>query len=58
MKEYSLYLNDYEKVEIMNEKTVYYIGNRTSKPPPRGDDNQGNYLWDKHDHIGFRYELI
>ena len=58
MKEYSLYLNDYEKEEIVNEKSIYYIGNRMAKHDPRGDDSQGNYLWEKHDHLGFRYELI
>ena len=37
---------------------MYYVGRRNTKLPPKGDDSQGNYLWDKHDHLGFRYELI
>lgn len=46
-------------MEIINEKEVYYIGlkNKTTGGGNE-DDLEGNYLWNKHDHIGFRYELI
>ena len=58
MKEHSLFINEYERAEILNEKSVYYVGRRSVKMMPNGDDPQGNLIWDKHDHVGFRYEVI
>lgn len=45
-------------MEIINEKAVYYIGLKNKTNTTTEDDLEGNYMWSKHDHIGFRYELI
>lgn len=59
-------ITDYEKGEILDFKTVYFLGKQDVKkikgnplyPYNFGyDDEQGDYKVVMHDHIGFRYEV-
>lgn len=48
-------LSQHQKIELINEKTVYYIGVGAD---PGEDDLEGSYLWRKHEQVGYRYELL
>jgi dual specificity tyrosine-phosphorylation-regulated kinase 2/3/4 len=56
----------YERVEIQQYSTVYFVGDRARKIhaieglPNNGgyDDANSRYLAKKHDHIGYRYEIM
>ena len=62
---YSKYLSDYEKVEINEFETIYYINSKKVKSNTvKGVDNYGfdnqaqEYLCESGDHIGYRYEIM
>ena len=48
-------LSENQRIELINEKTVYYIGVGSG---PGEDDLEGRYLWHKHEQVGYRYELL
>jgi hypothetical protein len=39
-------------MELMNEKTVYYVGLSTGAGE---DDLVGRYIWRQHEQVGYRY---
>jgi len=49
-------LTDFEKGEILDYETIYFIGKRCKTRV--FDDNKGNYIVRVGDHIGYRYEII
>ncbi|ETW85630.1 hypothetical protein HETIRDRAFT_379660 [Heterobasidion irregulare TC 32-1] len=60
-------LSDYERKEILNFPSVYYIGANSEKKPAHPDkptnnfgydDERGDYLIVNHDHLAYRYEVI
>jgi dual specificity tyrosine-phosphorylation-regulated kinase 2/3/4 len=59
-------LNDYEQSEILDYKTIYFIGNTNKKlegskqkSPNNGyDDSRGDYKVIVNDHISYRYEIL
>jgi dual specificity tyrosine-phosphorylation-regulated kinase 2/3/4 len=67
MMHLSKYLLDYEKTEILEYDTVYFInllerkGNKLTTPdgPENGgfDNDKGEYICDVHDHIAYRFEI-
>ncbi|CDO74724.1 hypothetical protein BN946_scf184593.g6 [Trametes cinnabarina] len=61
------WLSEYERKEILECDNVYYIGARSDKHMATldnstnnygYDDERGDYLVVKHDHLAFRYEVI
>ena len=66
---FSKHLLDYEKTEILDFDTIYYInttvGAQPGKPlstpdgPENGgfDNDKGEYICDGKDHISYRYEI-
>lgn len=63
----AVYLSEYERKEILDYPSVYCIGaNSEKKPATLGnptnnygyDDERGDYLVVKHDHLAYRYEVI
>lgn len=65
----SKHLNEYEKPEILDYETIYYLNCQESKSSrvvsPDGTDNfgfdndKGEYIFcEVHDHIAYRYEVI
>ena len=48
-------LSENQKMELINEKTVYYVGIGAISGE---DDEDGTYLWKKHEQLGYRYELL
>ena len=61
------YLSDYERKEILDYPSVYYIGDNSLKnqalldSPANNhgyDDERGDYLVVYHDHLAYRYEVI
>lgn len=67
MMQLSKYLLDYEKTEILEYDTVYFInllerkGSKLMTPdgPENGgfDNDKGEYICDVHDHIAYRFEI-
>lgn len=59
-------MNDYESGEILDFKTVYYLGQSSDKikgsilktPNCGYDDEQGDYKVVLNDHICYRYQVI
>ena len=63
----AVYLSDYERKEILDYPSVYYIGARSDKKPATRDnstnnhsydDDRGDYLVVNRDHLAYRYEVI
>lgn len=63
----AVYLSDYERREIMDYPSVYYIGARSDKKPATRDNSTNNYSYDddrgdyqviNRDHLAYRYEVI
>ncbi|KAF7311678.1 CMGC/DYRK/DYRK2 protein kinase [Mycena kentingensis (nom. inval.)] len=61
------YLSEYERKEILDYPSVYYIGAKSSKKPAvlenstnnyGYDDDRGDYLVVARDHLAYRYEVI
>lgn len=61
------HLSEYERREILDYPSVYYIGTGSEKKlahPDRPtnnygyDDDRGDYLVIDHDHLGYRYEVM
>ena len=61
------YLSPYEKKEILDYQSVYFIGARSDKKraTPENttnnygyDDERGDYQVVTHDHLAFRYEVM
>ncbi|POW07477.1 hypothetical protein PSTT_08238 [Puccinia striiformis] len=64
---YKNYLSDYEKGEILGYPKIYYVGSESLKKmafedkPNQNygyDDERGDYLIVKNDHLIYRYEVI
>nr|AXF50741.1 protein kinase [Inonotus obliquus] len=60
-------LSDYERKEILDYPSIYYIGNRNEKKLATRDsssnnygydDDRGDYLVINHDHLAYRYEIV
>jgi dual specificity tyrosine-phosphorylation-regulated kinase 2/3/4 len=60
------HLSDYERQEILDYPSVYFIGTGSDKKPAHSDkpannysydDERGDYLVVDHDHLGYRYEV-
>ena len=60
------YLSEYERQEVLDYPSVYYIGAGSEKKPAHPDkptnnygydDDRGDYLVVDHDHLGYRYEV-
>ena len=66
LKHYFSQLTDYEKVEILDYKEVYFIGSNIKKISGNiqkdmnmgYDDERGDYNIVLHDHICYRYEIL
>lgn len=61
------HLTDYERQEILDYPSVYYIGAGSEKKPAHPerltnnygyDDDRGDYLIVDRDHLGYRYEVM
>ncbi|KZP29987.1 hypothetical protein FIBSPDRAFT_1038668 [Athelia psychrophila] len=61
------HLSAYERKEILDFPSVYYIGAKSKKKPATPDvttnnfgfdDERGDYLIVNHDHLSYRYEVI
>ncbi|KAG6891150.1 hypothetical protein C0992_010138 [Termitomyces sp. T32_za158] len=61
------YLSDYERKEILDYPSVYYLGAKSKKKPATldnstnnhgYDDERGDYLVVAKDHLAYRYEVI
>ncbi|KAJ7702473.1 hypothetical protein B0H17DRAFT_1327388 [Mycena rosella] len=61
------FLSEFERKEILDFPSVYYIGARSKKKAAvldnsannyGYDDDRGDYLVVNHDHLAFRYEII
>jgi dual specificity tyrosine-phosphorylation-regulated kinase 2/3/4 len=61
------HLSEYERREILDYPSVYYIGTGSEKKlahpdkPTNNygyDDDRGDYLVVDHDHLGYRYEVM
>jgi dual specificity tyrosine-phosphorylation-regulated kinase 2/3/4 len=61
------HLSDYERQEILDYPSVYYIGTGSEKKPAHPerttnnygyDDDRGDYLIVDRDHLGYRYEVM
>ncbi|KAK7043784.1 serine/threonine protein kinase, CMGC, dual-specificity [Paramarasmius palmivorus] len=61
------YLSEYERKEILDYPSVYYLGQRGKKNQATLDNSTNNYGYDddrgdyqvvNHDHLAFRYEVI
>lgn len=72
-KIFSQHLSNYEREEIKEYETVYYVNthvkkksfmNEPSENESEGkfnygyDTEDGDYLYDVHDHIQYRYEIL
>lgn len=64
--ERALQLSDYERKEILDFSSVYYVGNKKDKKPATRDvssnnygydDDRGDYLVINNDHLAYRYEI-
>lgn len=55
IQKYEQVLSENQRIELINEKTVYYVGIGTGAGE---DDLEGCYLWHKHEQVGYRYELL
>ena len=62
----ALYLSPYEKKEILDYQSVYFIGARSDKKQATPENTTNNYGYDDergdyqvvtHDHLAFRYEI-
>ncbi|PVF99135.1 hypothetical protein CPB86DRAFT_784142 [Serendipita vermifera] len=63
----AVYLSDYERKEILDYPSVYYIGARSDKKLATRDNSTNNYSYDddrgdyqviNRDHLAYRYEVI
>jgi dual specificity tyrosine-phosphorylation-regulated kinase 2/3/4 len=63
----SVYLSDYERKEILDYPSIYYIGAHSEKKPATRDNSTNNYSYDddrgdyqivNRDHLAYRYEVI
>lgn len=63
----SVHLADYERKEILDYPSVYFIGNKNDKKAATRDnstnnygydDDRGDYIINFHDHLAYRYEII
>ncbi len=61
------HLSEYERQEILDYPSVYYIGTGSEKKPAHPDkptnnygydDDRGDYLVVDRDHLGYRYEIM
>ncbi|GJJ12423.1 hypothetical protein Clacol_006665 [Clathrus columnatus] len=61
------HLSAFERQEILDYPSVYYVGQGSNKIPATPDvtannngydDERGDYLVINHDHLGYRYEII
>ena len=61
------HLSEYERQEILDYSSVYYIGAGSAKKPAHPDrstnnygydDDRGDYLVVDRDHLGYRYEVM
>ncbi|KAI0262949.1 hypothetical protein BC834DRAFT_889829 [Gloeopeniophorella convolvens] len=61
------HLSEYERQEILDFPSVYYIGTGSEKKPAHPDrptnnygydDDRGDYLVIDHDHLAYRYEVM
>eukprot|EP00043_Microstomoeca_roanoka_P008439 m.81234 g.81234 ORF g.81234 m.81234 type:complete len:643 (+) comp14240_c1_seq1:420-2348(+) len=66
LEKYSRHLTPYEQEEIMTYGQIWFVGAKAkkiqasvSKPNNNGyDDDKGRYKCIKHDHIGYRFEIM
>jgi dual specificity tyrosine-phosphorylation-regulated kinase 2/3/4 len=63
LKEYKTELTELELSEVFNYKVIYYWGmieekEARVKAHKYGDDEKGNLMLFKRDHIGYRYEIV
>ncbi|KAL1722702.1 kinase-like domain-containing protein [Schizophyllum commune] len=63
----SQHLSEYEKKEILDYPSVYYVGTRGKKKMATPENSTNNYSYDddrgdyqviNHDHLAYRYEII
>ncbi|EJD02073.1 uncharacterized protein FOMMEDRAFT_29176 [Fomitiporia mediterranea MF3/22] len=63
----SYHLSDYERKEILDYSSVYFVSSRNEKKLATRDvsannygydDDRGDYLVTNHDHLAYRYEII
>lgn len=64
---YSRYLSPFERHEISEYRKIYFVGPNCEKKPATKenpasnhgyDDERGDYLMVRHDHIQYRYEVV
>jgi dual specificity tyrosine-phosphorylation-regulated kinase 2/3/4 len=55
LQKFAPMLSEHQKIELINEKTVYYLGVGSGAGE---DDLEGRYIWRKHEQLGWRYELL
>jgi len=56
----------FEQGEILDYPQVYFVGQNAKKPRATAsqadnngfDDDRGDYVWNLHDQVGFRYEIL
>jgi dual specificity tyrosine-phosphorylation-regulated kinase 2/3/4 len=62
-----VYLSEYERQEILDYTSIYYIGAKSKKKPSTTadstqnhgyDDDRGDYHIVNNDHLGYRYQVI
>ena len=67
LRHYGKVLTEYESREILEFPEIYFIGQSTAKKIQASstlehncgyDDDQGDYKYTEHDHIGYRYEVL
>uniref|UniRef100_A0AC34FA27 Dual-specificity kinase n=1 Tax=Panagrolaimus sp. ES5 TaxID=591445 RepID=A0AC34FA27_9BILA len=57
-------LSEFEKSEIQNYQRIYFAGPESEKHIGSSenndgfDDSNGHYIFNTHDHIGYRYEIL
>jgi hypothetical protein len=52
LQKFAPMLSEHQKIELINEKTVYYLGVGSGAGE---DDLEGRYIWRKHEQLGWRY---
>eukprot|EP00667_Euglena_gracilis_P007976 EG_transcript_8061 len=67
LKLYAAYLDEYERVEVLSHRHVYFLGSPAVKvkgsvlDPTNNhgyDDEDGDYVITPHDHLAYRYEIL
>jgi dual specificity tyrosine-phosphorylation-regulated kinase 2/3/4 len=56
-KVFSQNLNNYEKIEILKYKEIFYVGQGKKKECNSYDDEQSNLILYQNDHIAYRYQV-